>query len=242
MGCEMKRMLSGRGFVASAFLGFLAMLSGTGWPEGGESFAAGHFLVLAKESYGCRAVFFLLPVAAALPWSDSFLSEMKGGFLKACLPRQSRKTYVENKILAVALGGFFSWLLAGLVVLFFDFLLFFPMEQKGAVSFPAVWEALAPLLRGSLLGGILASAGGMAAVFSGSAYLAFGLPLAGYYFCLILQERYFPDALWLYPPQWILGDADWGPGKEGLWMFLFLLLAVAVGIHGGILYGRLEEL
>ena len=34
MGCELKRMLSGRGFLISFFLGLSAILSGTVWPKG----------------------------------------------------------------------------------------------------------------------------------------------------------------------------------------------------------------
>ena len=241
MGCELKRMTAGRGFLASFFLGLSAILSGTAWPSGEGSLAAGNFLTLAKGSFCCRAVVFLLPLVSVLPWSDSFLAESKGGFLKACFPRQDRRSYTENKILAVALGGFLPWATAGLLTLFLYFLLFFPLEQKGAIPFAMVWEPVAVLLRLGILGAVLASLGGIAAALFRSAYLAFGLPFAGYYFCLILQERYFPEALWLYPPQWIMGSADWGPGKEGLWLFLLLFLAVAVSLHGGILYGRVEE-
>ncbi len=242
MGSELKRMLSGHGFLASFFLGLLAILSGTDWPAGGESLPAGNFLLLAERSFCCRAVSFLLPLVSVLPWSDSFLAESKGGFLKACLPRQDKRSYTENKILAVALGGFLSWMAAGLLVLGLYFVLFFPMEQRGTVSFAMAWRPLSVLLRCGILGAVLASAGGCVSALLCSAYLSFGLPFAGYYFCLILQERYFPYALWLYPPQWISGSADWGPGKEGLWLLLFLFLAAAVGLHGGILYGRVEEI
>ena len=242
MGCELKRMLSGRGFLISFFLGLSAILSGTVWPKGNGNLAAGNFLLLAEQSFCCRAVFFLLPLVSVLPWSDSFLAESKGGFLKASLPRQDKRSYTENKVLAVALGGFLPWMAAGLLTIGFYFVLFFPMEQKGTLSFAMVWEPLAVLLRLGILGAILASAGGSVTALFRSAYLAFGLPFAGYYFCLILQERYFPEALWLYPPQWISGSADWGPGKEGLWLFLLLFLAAAAGLHGGILYGRAEEI
>lgn len=242
MCCEMKRMLSGRGFLAAAFLAFVAILSGTAWPAGEESLPAGNFLLLAKQSFCCKAVSFILPLTAVLPWSDSFLAEVKGGFLKACLPRQDRRSYTENKILAVAFGGFLSWMAAGILTIFFYFVVFFPMEQIGSLSFSMVWESFAVLIRCGLVGAVLASIGGSVAALFRSAYLAFGFPFAGYYFCLILQERYFPEALWLYPPQWISGSADWGTGQEGLWLFLLLFLAVTVGLHGGILYGRVEEL
>lgn len=70
--------------------------------------------------------------------------------------------------------------------------------------------------------------------------MAFGIPLVVYYFCMILKERYFPDALWLYPPQWISGAARWGERGEGLWLFLLLMLAVLMGGHAATIYGKIE--
>ncbi len=245
MGCELKRMLSGRGFLGAVVLCAAAILLGTTWPEKENLkalFEPGQFLSMEKEALCSKTVCFLLPVTAVLPWSDSFLAEWKNGFLKASLPRQSRRVYVENKILAVALGGFLTWILTGLLVLFGYFIMFFPLEKQGSILFSQVWELAEVLLRCGLIGAIVASLGGTCAVLTGSAYLTFGFPFVGYYFCIILQERYFPDALWLYPPQWISGSAKWGEQGEGLWLFLILFLAVTVGAHGGILYGRLEEL
>ena len=61
MGCELKRMLSGRGFLISFFLALSAILSGTVWPKGNGNLAAGNFLLLAEQSFCCRAVLFFIP-------------------------------------------------------------------------------------------------------------------------------------------------------------------------------------
>ena len=116
------------------------------------------------------------------------------------------------------------------------------MEKKGAVPADTLRAAAEMLLRCGLIGGIFASLGGISGVLGGSSYLAFGIPFVAYYFCMILQERYFPNALWLYPPQWISGSADWGANKEGLWLFLILMLFAACGAHAAVLYARLDEL
>lgn len=246
MGCELRRMLSGRGFLGAVVLCAAAILFGTSWAEMAESLKnllePGSFLAMEQKALCSKAVCFLLPVAAVLPWSDSFLAEWKGGFLKTSLPRQSRRVYVENKILAVALGGFLAWILAGVLVLFGYFVVFFPLEKRGSIRASQIWELAEVLLRCGLIGAIVASLGGICAVVTGSSYLAFGFPFVGYYFCIILQERYFPEALWLYPPQWISGSARWGERGEGLWLFLILFLAVSLGAHGEVLYGRLEEI
>ncbi len=242
MRCEISRMVSARGFIAALLLGVIGILAGIDWaiPDGAAQ--AGSFLALYQGALCSKTVCYLVPVAAVLPWSDSFLAEYQGGFLKSSLPRMGRRGYVENKIIAVALSGCLVWLLAGVLALFFVFLLFFPMEQQGTFAMAAAWQLLEVLLRIGLLGAIFASLGGICGVLGGSAYLAFGFPFVGYYFCIILPERYFPDALWLYPPQWITGAARWGEQGEGLWLFLLLFLGVAVAVHGAVLYGKVEEI
>lgn len=241
---ELMRMVRGRGFCVSLLLAAAAVIVGTPWTEpAADGFLeSGAFFALFQKALCSKTVCYMMPVVAVLPWSDSFLAEWKGGFLKSALPRTGRRAYMENKLLAVALGGFLAWILAGLLVLFGYFLVFFPMQKRGAVPADVLREAAEMLLRCGLIGGIFASLGGISGVLGGSAYLSFGIPFVVYYFCMILQERYFPDALWLYPPQWITGSANWGANKEGLWIFLLLLLFAACGAHAAVLYARLEEL
>jgi len=242
MRTEVARMLSGKGFLMALALCIAAILFGTAYSHLEGTFEPGHFLNLEKNALCSKVVYFLMPVTAVLPWSDSVLTEWKGGFLKSVLPRLNRRVYTENKILTVALGSFFSWIAAGMVVLLLFFVVYFPFERKGKISVYMMWELSAILLRLGLIAAIIGSIGGICAVLSGSFYLAFGFPFVGYYFCIILQERYFPKATWLYPPEWIVGNAGWGENKEGLWLFLLLFLGVVVGLHGSILYGKLDEL
>lgn len=241
---ELMRMVSGRGFCVSLLAAAAAVILGTPWTELAADglLENGAFVDLFYKALSSKIVCYVMPVIAVLPWSDSFLSEWKGGFLKSALPRTGRRAYMENKLLAVALGGFLAWTLAGVLVCSGYFLVFFPMEKRGTVPVNALRESAETLLRCGLIGGIFGSLGGISGVLGGSSYLAFGIPFVVYYFCMILQERYFPDALWLYPPQWITGSADWGANKEGLWLFLLLLLFITSGAHAAVLYARLEEL
>ncbi len=242
MAQELRRMVSGRGFLAAVLLAAIAIAGGTTWKAQEELLPAGWFFTAWKSALESKAVCFLVPAAAVLPWSDSFLQERRGGFLKACLPRTGRRGYVEAKIISVALGGFLAWVVAGFLMCFLYFVLFFPQERQGMIQPEAALEGMQILLRIGLIAAIVATLGGICGILGGSGYLAFGIPFTGYYFCIILQERYFPDALWLYPPQWIRGDAKWGEKGEGLWMFLLLFLAVAVAAHAAVLYRKLEEL
>lgn len=130
--------------------------------------------------------------------------------------------------------------LAAIVVTFGSFLVCFPQEKAGGIAAEPVQMLAATVLRCSLVGASFASLGGICGILGGSADMAFGIPLVVYYFCMILKERYFPDALWLYPPQWISGAARWGERGEGLWLFLLLMLAVLMGGHAATIYGKIE--
>lgn len=241
MGCEIRRMLLGKGFFGAVLLAALGLAAGASYPGQQALLPPGSFLKLEKEALYSQIVCFLIPVAAVLPWSDSFLSEWKGGFLKSCLPRMGRRAYVESKVFTVALGGFLAWITAGMVILFFYFVIFFPMEKKGIFPEDTALEFFLTLLRSGLVGGILSSLGGLFGTLFGSIYMAYGLPFVAYYFCMILHDRYFEDAFWLYPPQWIEGSFWWGTDQAGLWLFLLLLLLTVMGGHGCVLYTRLEE-
>lgn len=242
MSSEIRRMLLGRGFLAAVLLGCIGIAMGASYPELDELLECGSFLKLEAGALSSQMAGFLLPVAAVLPWSDSFLEEWKGGFLKSSLPRTGRRLYVESKIFTVALSGFLAWLVAGLLILFFYFLIFFPLEKRGTFTVQVITEMFFPLLRGGLLAAALASIGGICGTVTGSVYMAYGLPFVGYYFCMILHERYFEKALWLYPREWLADSGAWGEKGQGLWLFLLLLLGISVAVHGGVLYGRLEEI
>lgn len=238
MESEWRRMLTGRGLWLAVGLCVAGLLAGITLPS--EVQPSGAFFTMVQETFVAKPVSYLLPVIAVLPWSDSFLREWKSGYLKAALPRIGRRTYVEIKILTVAGGGFVAVWLAAVLVTFGSFLLCFPQEQAGGIAVGPVWTLAATVLRCSLVSASFASFGGICGILCHSPDMAFGIPLVAYYFCMILKERYFPGALWLYPPQWISGAAGWGEHGEGLWLFLLLMLTVLMGGHAAVLYGKIE--
>lgn len=242
---ELRRLFRSKNFILGVMIGAAGLFFGAAYPDAKDLeklLAAGSFIEMEKKAFISQVFLLLLPIAAVLPWSDSFLSEKQGGFLKSALPRTGRRYYVESKVFTVAAGGFFTVALAGFFVLFTFFTVFFPREVQGKFPLENLYELLFLILRTSLLGGILASVGGICAVLGNSVYLALGLPFVIYYFCVILRDRYFQNALWLYPPQWVEGSAKWGGNGIGLWLFLLLFLGFLMLVHGGLLYGKLEEI
>ena len=70
----------------------------------------------------------------------------------------------------------------------------------------------------------------------------YGIQLIWHMGCILLHDRYFKDQIWFYPVEWILADGNWGTDKAGLWLFLLLFLLVLMGIFGGVLNGKVEEI
>ena len=166
----------------------------------------------------------------------------KSGFLKEILPRTTRRQYVEGKVFSIMMSGFMVWTLAILTVLFINFIVFYPLEIQGAIQKEALLDLLMKAFRTGLIGSIISTFGGSCGILWDSAYMVYGIPFVSFYFGIILHDRYFKNQIWFYPVEWILADKNWGPDKIGLWLFLLLFLFVMLGILGGVLYGRLEEI
>lgn len=242
MSGEMKRMLTSKSFLAAWLIACVSLVLGQTYPSLKKPLSCGTFISLLDSSMKGQIVSFALPVAAVLPWSDSFLQEYRSGFLKAALPRTSRIQYVEGKVFSILMSGFLVWILAVLTVLFVNFVIFYPLEIKGDFQKDQLAEFLMKALRMSILGSILSILGGICGTLWESAYMAYGIPFISYYFGIILHQRYFKDQLWFYPSEWIAPSGNWGPYQTGLWLFLLLFLLVLIPVLGGVLYAKIEEL
>ena len=195
--------------------------------SGRNCFRPGIFFRWKRKPFIRRRPVFLSPLAAVLPWSDSFLGEWKGGFLKAVLPRTGRLDYVGNKVVAVALSGFLTWLLAGVLISFGYFVVFFPMEHQGSFPVEEGREFLYILLRLGLLGGISVSTLGGAAC----GCLPVGIPGLGPAFCGLLflhdsPRPVFCSGLLALPAPVDRGERRLGRGKAGT-------VAVSAGVFAG---------
>ena len=239
---EMKRMLTGKSFLAAWLIACLSLAAGASYPNLKKVLECGTFLRLLNGSLESQVLSFAIPVAAVLPWSDSFLQEYKSGFLKAVLPRTDRRRYVEGKVFSVVMSGFLVWIFAVVAMLLVSSVIFNPMEERGSFPKELLLELIQKALRVGITGSILSTFGGICAVLGNSPYMAYGIPFVTYYFGIILHERYFKELIWFYPVEWIQAAGDWGSEKDGLWLFLLLFLLVLIPILGGVLYGKIQEI
>ena len=161
---EIRRLFRAKNFFLGIVIASCGLFFGASYPDGEalkKLLEAGHFLEMEAKAFSSRPFLLLLPIAAVLPWSDSFLLEKQGGFLKSALPRTGRRYYVESKVFTTSLGGFLAVLFAGIFVCFAFFTVFFPREAQGKIAADSFVSLLFLILRSSLLGGILASFGGI---------------------------------------------------------------------------------
>ena len=139
MGSEIRRMFLGKGFWMGLAVAMAGIVFGAAYPKIEGLLYTGKFVNMEAEALQSQTMIFLLPLAAVLPWSDSFLLERQGGFLKSALPRTGRRVYVESKVFTVALGGFLAVFLAGTLMFFIYFAVFFPLEEQGRFPWNISW-------------------------------------------------------------------------------------------------------
>lgn len=175
-----------------------------------------------------KAVVSFLPVLAVLPFSASYVEDLKGKFARFFLIRCSYMDYSLSRILvaflsgggAVALGALMAW---GSTALFF-----LPMQLAGDTDPDIVTSILSKLLLLFCNGGLWSVVGVAMSTLMESKYIAYASPFVAYYLLVILCERYFPKAFLLYPPSW-MNPKPWPFGVWGGTVFL-LELAIAFSI------------
>ena len=240
---EMKRMLTGKSFLAAWLIACLSLAAGASYPNLKKVLECGTFLRLLNGSLESQVLSFAIPVAAVLPWSDSFLQEYKSGFLKAVLPRTDRRRYVEGKVFSVTDVRISGLDICSTYHAFYQLCYILSYgSQEAAFPKELLFELLQKALRLGITGGILSTFGGICGILGNSVYMAYGIPFVTYYFGIILHERYFKEQIWFYPVEWISVSGNWGFQKDGLFLFLLLLLLVLILIFEGVLYGKIQEI
>lgn len=201
----------------------------------------GYHVEFVKKALCSEATLAFFPILSVLPFSASYVEDLKSKFVLLYLIRGRYNTYIRSRIIACFLAGC-GVVLCG-VTLFYgiSFLIFVPFEHPLETKVFDT-ESLLPLcLLASISGGFWALLGLFFSTFMESKYIAYTSPFVTYYLLVILCERYFTDAYMLYPPNWINPDV-WPYGFWGAVIFL-LELTLAFGILFVIRVGRrLREL
>ena len=101
------------------------------WPEEAP------YLFSLSYKYGFYIFFFL---AAAIPYAQSYLADIDGGYIKSVVQRVPLTAYSFSRCIAVMLSGGFAIVLSTLVFLLFLYLQY-PASSDVAISYSG-WDAL----------------------------------------------------------------------------------------------------
>ena len=198
-----------------------------------ELLSPGYHSDLIMGALSSEAMALALPILAALPYTASFIDDVKSGFIKEYLPRTTVPRYIAGKAVGCAVSGGLVLALGILAAYGFAALMFLPMEAypKAGESVPNYFGSLAETVLMFFASGAFWSLTGMTfAALTDSKYMAYASPFVLFYLLIILYERYFDKLFVLYPREWLSPSPRWVFGKIGVAVLLIefsLLMALA---------------
>lgn len=201
------------GFLAVICLLFLSSIEGILSAFRSDTLLQnGYHAAFVMDSLSSDAMTLALPIVVALPYTASFVEDVKSGFIKAYLPRTTTNGYILGKLTACAISGGLALALGIPAAYGLSALLFTPMEAalaEGAESPAYFAEFLGKVLLFFCSGAFWALIGLLFATLTGSRYMAYASPFVIYYVLIILYERYFDTLYVLYPKEWLLPSTRW---------------------------------
>ena len=183
-----------------------------------------------------------IPILAVLPFTASYIDDVKSRFARFFLIRTGYTTYLANRIVVCFLSGGFVIATGALLAWGISALLFLPMEKAAQAPFESTALLLKTLGLLFLNGGLWAVVGMTMSTLMESKYIAYASPFVIYYLLVILYERYFPDCFLICPREWVTPSNLWPLGFGGpaiLMIELTILFAFIFVFRAG---RRLREL
>ena len=234
----LRQAIFSRGFVISTvgtaiillFSSVQGILAGF---RSAELLSPGFHSDLIMGALSSEAMALALPILAALPYTASFIDDVKSGFIKEYLPRTTVPRYIAGKAVGCAVSGGMTLALGIFIAYGFAALMFLPMEAypKAGESVPNYFGNLMETALMFFASGAFWSLTGMTfAALTDSKYMAYASPFVLFYLLIILYERYFDKLFVLYPREWLSPSPRWVFGKIGVAVLLIefsLLMALA---------------
>jgi hypothetical protein len=170
-----------------------------------------------------------LPIICTLPYTASFVDDIKSGFIKQYLPRSNVKSYIFGKLAACALSGGLTLFFGMILAYGISALVFTPMEValgKDEIAQPYFAQFLIRALLFFFSGAFWSVLGMTFATLTKSKYIAYASPFIFYYVLIILNERYFDNLYVLYPKEWLNPSDFWVMSNFGVILLLFELTTI----------------
>ena len=235
---SLRQAIFSRGFVIStvgtALILLLSSVQGilAGF-RSAELLSPGFHSDLIVGALSSEAMALALPILAALPYTASFIDDVKSGFIKEYLPRTTVPRYIAGKAVGCAVSGGLTLSLGIFITYGLAALMFLPMEAypKAGETVPDYFGNLMETALMFFASGAFWSLTGMTfAALTDSKYMAYASPFVLFYLLIILYERYFDKLFVLYPREWLNPSSKWMFGKIGVAVLLIefsVLMALA---------------
>ena len=213
VGANLRQAVGSWGFLISlagaALIPLLSSVQGilAGF-RSAELLSPGYHSDLIMGALSSEAMALALPILAALPYTASFIDDVKSGFIKEYLPRTTVPRYIAGKAVGCAVSG-------GLAL---------------ALGILAAYNLIETALMFFASGAFWSLTGMTFAALTDSKYMAYASPFVLFYLLIILYERYFDKLFVLYPREWLDPSPRWMFGKIGVAVLLTefsLLMALA---------------
>lgn len=231
---SLRQVLCGRGFfisfIGTAIILFLSSIQGMlAVLRQEELLAFGYHHGLVIFALSSDAMALALPILCTLPYTTSFIDDVKSGFIKAYLHRTTCDRYIASKAAVCALSGGLVLVLGILITYGIASLLFMPLEAmpEPSADSPGYFKQLMETLLMFFASGALWAMVGLAfAALTNSRYMAYASPFVVCYILIILYERYFDFLYVLYPREWLNPSDKWVFGSWGVAILLIVLTGV----------------
>jgi hypothetical protein len=190
----------------------------------------GYHASLVLSALSSDAFTLALPILCVLPYTTSFVDDMKSGFIKEYLPRTNIKNYLISKIVACAASGGAVLAIGVAFAYAMSALTFTPMEaalKSGEMPVNYLAEIVGKVVICMFSGAFWSVLGMTFAALTNSRYMAYASPFVVYYVLIILHERYFPNFFVLYPKEWLNPQSEWMFGSWGVVLLLAELTVLA---------------
>lgn len=201
----------------------------------------GDFVLKALKT---DTIIFCLPIVCAIPFSSSYVDDIKTGFLKLYVHRASYQGYILGKVMGCLMSGGMVIVLGLWLAYIVSTIVFLPMEiapVDGAKPVRHAIELAQCCGLFFLAGGFWALFGMTMSAFMESRYIAYAAPFIFYYILIILCERYLPFLFVVYPKAWLRPGEEWCLGRWGVALVIMELIAATTLFFGSAVRKRVTS-
>lgn len=171
----------------------------------------------------------IFPIVSALPFTASYIDDIKSGFVKEYLPRMGRSNYIKGKLIGCIISGGTVFMTGVLLAYGISALIFSPMEAALGTDMENPQYLLQIIRQCGLYfcsGAFWSLVGITLSAVTGSKYMAYASPFIFYYILIILCERYFKSFYVLYPKEWLSPSQYWPLGNWSVVLWILELSAL----------------